>query len=243
MAKNKVESESIFVKYTPVLFVVTIILAFVVGFLLQKLVSVQNSTPTTAPLYIGEKLSEEQAKKVPVVTKLDHLKGLETAEIIMVEYSDLQCPYCKEFHPVLKQVYDEYGGKVAWVYRHFPITLRHPRAVPAAMASECVASLSSNDSFWKFIDTIFTDQTKYLTDEGLKEAAVSAGAKAGAFDACYKSNKFQSVIDSQYKAGEEAGVVGTPGTYIFNKKGEVWSIPGIVSYSSVKATIEEALKN
>ena len=69
----------------------------------------------------------------------DHILGNPKADVVIVEYSDLECPYCKLFQPTLQRVMDEYGkdGKVAWVYRHFPIDSLHPKAPKEAEASEC----------------------------------------------------------------------------------------------------------
>src|SRR6185436_7093141 len=77
------------------------------------------------------------------VTEKDHILGNPNAEVIMVEYSDLECPFCKEFHSTLRRVMNEYGkdGKVAWVYRHFPIDSLHPKARKEAEATECAAEL------------------------------------------------------------------------------------------------------
>jgi protein-disulfide isomerase len=85
----------------------------------------------------------------------DHIVGSPTAPIVLVEYSDFQCPYCKLIHPSLKQIVSESNGQVAWVYRQYPLYQIHPQATPAANAAECIASLGGNDAFWKFEQTIF----------------------------------------------------------------------------------------
>lgn len=88
------------------------------------------------------------------VNDSDHLLGNPNAPVLMVEYSDLECPFCQRFHPTMKQALDEYEGQIAWVYRHFPLDALHPNARKAAEASECVAKVAGNDKFWEFIDEL-----------------------------------------------------------------------------------------
>ena len=241
---------TLFERFTPILLLATIVLAFFVGVLWTKVSNLEkggvvntagNAAPQAAPAPNG-KLTEEQAKKVPAVSDSDHIRGSRSADVVVIEYSDFECPFCERFHPTMKQVLEEYGDKIAWVYRHFPLTSIHSRALPAANTSECVASLAGNDAFWKFTDTIFGNQEKYLTDAGLSEAAVLASAKKVDFDSCYSTKKFESVVTNQQSAGEGAGITGTPGSFIMNKKGGVWLVSGAVPFESLKATIDEALR-
>lgn len=82
----------------------------------------------------------------------DHIIGNPNAPILIIEYSDLECPYCKRFGETMKEIVAESNGEVAWIYRHWIV---HQGAVAKAAASECVASLKGNDSFWKYIDLVF----------------------------------------------------------------------------------------
>lgn len=91
------------------------------------------------------------------VTEEDHIRGSFDAPFILVEYSDIDCPYCARFHETMTQVMNTYGdsGQVAWVYRHFPLTQLHPNAGLKAEASECFAELGGNDTFWNYLDIDF----------------------------------------------------------------------------------------
>jgi len=71
---------------------------------------------------------------------------------MIIEYSDLECPYCKRLNGTMKEIIAESNGQVAWVYRHWIV---HPNALPKAGAAECVAKLNGNDAFWKYVDLIF----------------------------------------------------------------------------------------
>lgn len=243
-------------KFVPVLILVSFIMAFFVGILWQKVSLLEkggssSSTGTTTGTTAGaqpaagspnQKLSADEAKKVPPVTDSDRINGSKDADILMIEYSDFECPYCEKFHPTANQAMDEYGDKIAWVYRHYPLSF-HPRALPAANASECVYHLAGNDAFWKFVNTVFGNQEKYLPDDGLAEAAVASGANKSDFQSCFSSSKYQNDIDNMQTAGTNAGITGTPGIFIINKKGGIWLVPGAVPYEMLKATIDEALKN
>lgn len=239
--------EGLLERFVPVLLVLTIVLAFVVGILWNKVSTMEKggvktaATKTAGSGEVNGKLSAEQAKNVEKPSEKDHIRGSLGAQVFLIEYSDLECPFCDRFHPTAKQALEEYGDKIAWVYRHFPLETLHPRARPAANAAECVADLAGGDAFWKFVGTIFEDQATNLTDAGLKGAAVQAGVSGDAFSACYSAKKFDSEVATDLKSGETAGVTGTPGNFIMNKKGEVWVLPGAVPFETLKATIDAAL--
>lgn len=147
----------------------------------------------------------------------DHVRGdLEDAQVIMVEYSDFQCPYCERHHPTLEQVFDTYGDDIAWVYRHFPLSF-HPNAKPAALASECA---NEQGKFWEFADAMFAGQTGGLDGSAATASAffVSAAEELGLdiakFNSCVSSNKYQSKVDADMASGRASGVDGTPATFI-----------------------------
>lgn len=87
----------------------------------------------------------------------DHIRGNPNAKIVIVEFSDTECPFCKQFHETMKRIIDEYGasGDVAWIYRHFPIPSLHLKAPKEAEALECAAEQGGNDMFWKFTDMVY----------------------------------------------------------------------------------------
>lgn len=92
------------------------------------------------------------------ITESDHIYGNKDARIKIVEFSDMQCPFCQRFHQTMKSLVSDpaYSGKIAWVYRHTPLDF-HPYAKPAALTSECVNELGGNDNFWKFLDAAMTE--------------------------------------------------------------------------------------
>lgn len=96
-----------------------------------------------------------ESSNVRKVDDSDHLRGDPKASVKVVEFSDLECPFCKRFHLTMQQLMEGYSGKVAWVYRHFPLDSLHPKARKEAEASECAAELGGNDGFWAYIDKLF----------------------------------------------------------------------------------------
>lgn len=237
----------IYERIAPILMIVVVALAFAVGVLWQKVSDLGRAprpsatNPANAPVPQGPvsvKLDVAQAEALPKVSSDDHIRGSADAEIILIEYSDFECPFCASFHPTAQQALDEYGDRIAWVYRHFPLESIHPKARPAANASECIAEIAGEEAFWRFADEVFGNPTS-LND--LSATAVKVGANKAAFDSCLSENRFNEVVDADYNEGLAAGVTGTPGNFIVNKKGEVWKLPGAVPYTSLKQTIEEAL--
>jgi protein-disulfide isomerase len=99
--------------------------------------------------------TQGEASTIKPPSASDHIIGSPTAPIVLVEYSDFQCPYCKMIHTTLKQIVSESNGQIAWAYRQFPLYQIHPQAENAANASECIYDQLGNTGFWKFANTIF----------------------------------------------------------------------------------------
>ena len=87
----------------------------------------------------------------------EHLRGNPEATVVMVEFSDTECPFCKQFDTTMHQVIAAYEpNEVAWVYRHFPLTQLHPKAPKEAEAMECAAEMGGNDTFWAYSDELYS---------------------------------------------------------------------------------------
>lgn len=147
------------------------------------------------------------------VTESDHIRGDVDAAVKIVEYSDLECPFCKEFHGVMKQVVDQYDeDQVAWVYRHFPLEQLHSKAPAEAHASECAAELGGNEGFWAYVDRLYevTPSNDGLDLDRLPEIASDVGLDAQAFTECQQSDRHADTVDAQYQDARNAGGTGTP---------------------------------
>lgn len=182
---------------------------------------------------------------VPPITDADHILGDPNAPIKVIEYSDLDCPFCRTFHATMKQIMSVYGasGQVAWVYRHFPIVELHPNAPNLAEASECVAELGGNDAFWKFIDGVFTSPA--INDRfdmaRLDATAAIAGVAVAPFRACLESGKYRETVSAQFDEATAAGGEGTPHNVIVSPGTPPVPVPGAQPYSTVKSIIDTLL--
>lgn len=249
---------NVFERLTPVLLVSVIALSFVIGILWEKVRNLEEGGVKVSGATAGAektagdetdkpangKLSEEQAKNVVGVVDKEHIQGSKDAKVTLLEFSDLECPFCKGFHPTLQKVKDEYKDQVAWVYMHFPLDNLHPKADKEAEAAECANELGGNDGFWRYIGKVFevTPSNNGLDSGELPKIAGQVGIDESAFTSCLDSGKYKDKVESQYQSGLTAGVTGTPGNFIINQKGEVWVVPGAVAFETLKSIIDEATK-
>lgn len=196
------------------------------------------------PSQNGGTAQEGAEKNVPAVSADDHVLGDPNAPVVVVEYSDIECPFCKQFHVTMQQIIDEYGkdGQVAWVYRHFPLAQLHPNAPRLAEASECVAELAGEQAFWNFLDEVFEIapvNTSFPMGR-LAEAAATAGADENAFNACMDSGRHQSIVEAEFNDAIATGGQGTPHNIIIAGD-QVIAIPGAQPYATVKQVIDSLL--
>ena len=166
--------------------------------------------------------------EIVAVSDNDHILGNPDAKAVMVEYSDTECPFCKSFHPTVKKIIDTYGkdGRVALVYRHFPLykpdpygrTL-HAKAGKEAEALECAGEIGGDITFWKYLDRIFeiTPSNDGLDPVELLKIAEFVGLNKTAFAGCLDSNKYADLVSKAYDEALAAGAQGTPYTVVVLK--------------------------
>ncbi len=179
------------------------------------------------------------------VTEADHILGNPNAELIFVEYSDTECPYCKQFHSTLRRMMDEYGkdGKVAWVYRHFPIDSLHKYARKQAEASECANEQGGPTKFWEYLNTIYARTTSNdgLPPSELPKIAKDVGLDVAVFNTCLSSGKFAAKVQADYDDAVKAGGRGTPNSIIVSKDGTKTVVQGAQPYENIKSIIDALL--
>lgn len=187
------------------------------------------------------------------VDETDHGLGDPNADIILIEYSDLECPFCKNFHITTKALMEEFGknGKLALVFRHFPLDQLHSKARKEAIATECAANLGGNEKFWEYLDIIFmtTPSNNGFNLEKLPEIAEQIGLDKEKFNTCLEDQLMAERVESYYQDGIKAGVLGTatdpggtPYSLLVTKDGKVLQIKGAQTYETVKVMIESLLK-
>ena len=212
----------------------------VAGGLIAGAVYFGGKTPTTN----NQQPTTDQIQVAPVTEK-DHILGSRNAKIIIVEYSDTECPFCKVFHATMKEIVQSYNGKVAWVYRHLPIVQLHSKAPKEAEAAECVANIAGNQAFWTYLDLIFekTNSNDSLDPAELPKLATSIGVSEQAFNECLNSDRFSELVQKQTEEGYKAGARGTPYSLVLNQKGEVkTTINGAEPLANVKAKLDALLR-
>src|SRR3989344_572624 len=155
------------------------------------------------------------------ISKDDHIRGNPDAPVKIVEYSDPECPFCKRFHDTMKQVMDEYGktGKVAWVYRNFPLDQLHSKARNEAVAIECAGDQGGNDKFWAYSDRLYevTPSNNGLDPAELPKIAQYVGLDVAKFNTCLASTKYDAHIEDDVQNATATGGNGTPWSIVVDK--------------------------
>ena len=160
-------------------------------------------------------------------------RGVATAPVTIVEFSDFECPYCGGLFPTLKQVEKNYPQTVRIVYRQFPLSNLHPHAMKAAEASLCA---NEQNKFWEFHDSMFGNQRE-LSIADLKQRAVDLKLDTQAFNQCLDSGKEAAAIQADIQEGARVGVSGTPAMFINGR-----FLSGNQPYSEIKDVIEDELQ-
>jgi protein-disulfide isomerase len=179
----------------------------------------------------------------------DHIEGNLASTVTVIEYSDPECPFCISLHPSMKKLRLEYGDKISFIYRTFPLTQIHPHALDESRAITCAGIVAGTKGYYSYIDALFgyksSHKTTQLPATGKEDIAKSVGLDAQSFSTCMASNEPGQIVEASTNDGTVAGVTGTPSTFILartNKGYEVVSnISGAQSYSYFKAGIDEAL--
>jgi len=178
------------------------------------------------------------AQTMPPLTADDISKGPKNSKATLVEYADFQCPACKAFYPVVKQLNQDFTGKLHYVYRFFPLTAIHKNAMTS---TEAAYAANKQGKFFEMEDLLFTKQQDW---EGSSDAesifagyATQLGLNKDQFLADMHSQAAQDFIQKQEDAGTNAGVNATP-TFFLNGK----QIQNPSSYEEFKTLISDTLK-
>lgn len=207
---------------------------------LKNVVSNEKTADKTAQLVSPD------IKNISEDFSQDHIRGNSDAPVKIVEFSDMECPFCKKFHQTMIQAMDEYGknNKVAWIYRHYPLEQLHSKAKKSAEASECAAELGGNDGFWNYLDNYFeiTPSNDQIDLAELPKIAENIGLNKTQFENCLNSVRYAEKIEAQIQDAENSGARGTPYGIVIAENGKKYPIAGALPYEQVKLIIEEALK-
>lgn len=223
-------------------------IAILVGALMLSLSHITYAT-ILASQGTGGGAKQLEMFKGRAIDKTDLATGKANSDVIIVEYSDTECPFCAQVHPTMKKLQEEYASKVAFVYRYFPLTQIHPNAFDEARALYCVGTIAGAQKRRDYINEMFTYKTSKqnmtLPVGGRESLAKNIGIDEKLFTSCMQGPESGTVVTASIQEGVAAGVEGTPATFVLvkNKKGyEVVSlVGGARPYEYFKAVIEEAL--
>jgi len=185
---------------------------------------------TLVALFVGGgvlgmvKLASRQAKDtgapitVDAINSEDWVRGNPAAKVILIEYSDLQCPACAFYYPVLKKLEEEFGDKLAVVYRHFPLPI-HQNAKPAAYAAEAAGR---QGKFWEMHDLIFESQKEWKDrkdiNDVMKGYAQRLNLNTDQFTADFTSKEIREKVEVAYRSAISLGLNSTPTFFLNGKK-------------------------
>jgi protein-disulfide isomerase len=187
------------------------------GVLIAGAIFFSNKTPgnnIAGPNGAGS--TEIPVKAIPInpVTEKDYIRGNPNAKVVIVEFSDTECPFCKRFHLTMKSLVDKYGmdGTVAWVYRNFPIKELHVKAPKESEALLCAGKVGGQKGFWDYTDRLYetTPSNDGLDSAQLPVIARAVGLDVTAFNTCLNSGEMAERVESERTDSLNSGGSGTP---------------------------------
>lgn len=200
---------------------------------------------TVAPSNTWNKISLEQAKKV--TNENTYILWNPDAEITWVEYSDLECPFCKKLHLswTIDDIIKSYDWKVNFVFKQFPLNF-HENAPKEAEWALCAWELGWSDKYYSYVNTIY-ERTRWngrgFALDALVPLAKELWIDEDKFKTCLDSGKYTSRVQSETSEWQTFGISGTPwNVFINNKTGKWDKLPWAYPEASFKQKIDSLLK-
>jgi protein-disulfide isomerase len=168
-------------------------------------------------------------------------RGSKSTKVVVVEFSDFQCPFCKRVEDSTNQIMKDYGDKIHFVWRNMPLPM-HPDAPLAAQAAMEAFKEKGSDTFWKFHDLLYQNQG----GDGIKRPALESyaqqlGLDMNKFKAALDSGSNKDAVDAEAKMGNGEGISGTPAFIIGPEKGQGYFINGAQPYDAFKKVLDKAI--
>jgi protein-disulfide isomerase len=156
----------------------------------------------------------------------DHVQGSAHAPVTLVEYGDYECPHCGRAYPIVKEVQEQLGSRLRFVFRNFPLAEIHPHAQQAAEAAEAAAA---QGHFWEMHDALFEHQ-RALGDRHLSEYAAAIGLDEARFKEELANHQHTPRVREDFLSGVRSGVNGTP-TFFINglRHDDAWDLETLVN--------------
>ncbi len=177
-----------------------------------------------------------------------HVEGKKSNDVYFVEYSDTECPYCIAFHKTMSELRQKYAGKVTFVYRHFPLAF-HEGALPEAIQMNCVGKLAGDKAYFDFMTKMFdykvTNKAPKITEEFSDSFIKANNIDKVAFTSCRQDPVMKAEVEASLQDGADAGVTGTPTSYVLVRDGDVFKVvkrlEGASQTSFIVPIIDKAL--
>lgn len=190
-------------------------------------------------LFVAWKVTSKSTVVQKVDIKLaenDHTVGKKDAKAVLIEYSDFQCPACKQYHPLVKQLVEKNKDNMLFVYRYFPLPL-HQNAVPSALAAEAAGR---QNKFFEMHDVLFDNQTEWENSKKPEDIFIKYAKNlkidVEKFKKDMKSDEAKQRVDADKQSGTGFGVNATPTFFLNGKK-----LESIQSVADFQKAIDEAL--
>lgn len=173
--------------------------------------------------------------ELPKIGANDATFGNQDASVKIIVFSDFQCPYCKVLYSSLRDVMNQYKGKVFFDFKHLPLDF-HAQANNTALASECA---KEQGKFWEYADKLYASQNDWANTKDtakFKQYAAALGLKTADFNKCLDDKKYQSQINDSKQEATDFGISGTPAIFINDQFSS-----GAISTDELKKTIDDQL--
>jgi len=169
---------------------------------------------------------------------LDRWKGNKEARYVLIEYVDLRCPGCAAMHSEVKAFWSKNQTEVAWVLRHFPGTSGNPNSYRLAQTAECIAKYENDQSFWNFVDGIYS-KTIEETIQGVEQLSTIT-TKASEVAKCVEQGETKDKLERDLKDVSQAGIYATP-TLVFydTQKGQVYFLRNLGNADYLQQVFED----
>jgi len=175
----------------------------------------------------------ERARLAVPVGERDHVRGTASAETTLVEYGDFECPYTRRARPVVRRLRQEFGDRLLFVFRNFPLTRIHPHAQAAAEAAEAAAA---QGHYWEMHDMLFDNQ-RALEDEDLRRYASELGLDMARFGRELEEHSHAHRVNEDVRSALKSGVQGTPTFFVDGLRHD-----GPNDLATLRAALEETAR-
>lgn len=227
--------------------IIAVVLALAVVFGALALRQGDTKTPAASPVAASKPGAAQPAAPAPAVpsrreapgAQPPHMKGRQSAQVVLEEFGDYECPPCGAMHPVLKRINQDYGDRVAIVFRNFPLQKIHKNAFSAARAAEAAAL---QGKFWEMNDLIYTNQKEWSASSEprplYEKYARQLGLDVEKFKADSDKPETAARIVADFQRGDSLGVGGTPAIFL---NGRQLPVESALSEPKLRAEIDAAL--